>query len=76
MRLRGLVRLRAGFSARMDNIVGEILFVVEMEAAMNAGGRLKDEDFGQSILPAATIVQIRCLALTGFMVEIGIVAIV
>jgi 2-iminobutanoate/2-iminopropanoate deaminase len=67
-------RVLAHFGATMENVVDEILFVVDMESAMKARGRLKDEVFGQSILPAATIVQIERLALTGFMVEIRIVA--
>jgi|HubBroStandDraft_6_1064221.scaffolds.fasta_scaffold1067349_2 2-iminobutanoate/2-iminopropanoate deaminase len=67
-------RVLAHFGATMENVVDEILFVVDMESAMKARGRLKDEVFGQSILPAATIVQIQRLALTGFMVEIRIVA--
>ena len=67
-------RVLAHFGATIENVVDEILFVVDMESAMKARGRLKDEVFGQSILPAATIVQIQRLALTGFMVEIRIVA--
>jgi 2-iminobutanoate/2-iminopropanoate deaminase len=67
-------RVLAHFGATMENVVDEILFVVDMESAMKARGRLKDEVFGQSILPAATIVQIQRLALTGFMVEVRIVA--
>ncbi len=62
------------FGATMDNIVDEILFVVDMDAAMKARGRLKDEVFGQAILPAATIVQIQRLALPDFMVEIRVIA--
>jgi len=64
----------AHFGATMENVVDEILFVVDMESAMKARGRMKDEVFGPSILPAATIVQIERLALTGFMVEIRIIA--
>lgn len=67
-------RCLAHFGATMDNVVDEILFVVEMESAMKARGRLKTEVFGQSILPAATIVQIQRLALTDFMVEIRVIA--
>jgi enamine deaminase RidA (YjgF/YER057c/UK114 family) len=43
---------------RWTVIVDEILFVLDMDSAMKARGRLKDEVFGQAILPAATIVQI------------------
>jgi 2-iminobutanoate/2-iminopropanoate deaminase len=57
-------RVLAHFGATMDNIVDEIL----------PRGRLKDEVFGQAILPAATIVQIQRLALPDFMVEIRVVA--
>jgi len=67
-------RCLAHFGASMDNVVDEILFVVDMDSAMKARGRLKTEVFGQSILPAATIVQIQRLALPGFMVEIRIIA--
>ena len=42
--------------------------------AMKARGRLKNEVFGQAILPAATIVQIQRLALPDFMVEIRVIA--
>jgi enamine deaminase RidA (YjgF/YER057c/UK114 family) len=51
-----------------------MLFVVDMDSAMKARGRLKDEVFGQAILPAATIVQIQRLALPDFMVEIRVIA--
>jgi 2-iminobutanoate/2-iminopropanoate deaminase len=67
-------RVLAHFGATMDNIVDEMLFVVDMESAMKARGRLKDEVFGQAILPAATIVQIQRLALPDFMVEIRVIA--
>jgi len=67
-------RVLAHFGATMDNIVDEILFVVDMDAAMQARGRLKDEVFGQAVLPAATIVQIQRLALPDFMVEIRVIA--
>jgi 2-iminobutanoate/2-iminopropanoate deaminase len=67
-------KVLAHFGATMDNIVDEILFVVDMDAAMKARGRLKDEVFGQAILPAATIVQIQRLALPDFMVEIRVIA--
>lgn len=67
-------RVLAHFGATMDNIVDEILFVVDMDSAMKARGRLKDEVFGQAILPAATIVQIQRLALPDFMVEIRVIA--
>jgi 2-iminobutanoate/2-iminopropanoate deaminase len=67
-------RVLAHFGATMDNIVDEILFVVDMDSAMRARGQLKDEVFGQAILPAATIVQIQRLALPDFMVEIRVIA--
>jgi enamine deaminase RidA (YjgF/YER057c/UK114 family) len=66
--------LLAHFGATMDNIVDEILFVVDMDSAMRARGRLKDEIYGQAILPAATIVQIQRLALPDFTVEIHAIA--
>ena len=67
-------RVLAHFGATIENVVVEILFVVDMESAIEARGHLKDEVFGQSILPAAIIIQIQRLALTGFMVKIRIVA--
>lgn len=67
-------KVLAHYGATMDNVVDEILFVIDMESAMKARGRLKDEVYGGTVLPAATIVQIERLALPGFMVEIRIVA--
>lgn len=67
-------KVLAHFGATMDAIVDEILFVVDMDSAMKARGALKDEVFGDAVLPAATIVQIQRLALPVFMVEIRVVA--
>jgi enamine deaminase RidA (YjgF/YER057c/UK114 family) len=54
--------------------VDEIPFVVDMDSAMKARARLKDEVFGQALLPAATTVQLQRLALPDFMVEIRAIA--
>ena len=44
-------RVLAHFGATMENVVDEILFVVDMESAMKARGRLKDEVLGKVSCP-------------------------
>jgi 2-iminobutanoate/2-iminopropanoate deaminase len=63
-------KLLGEYGATMANVVDEILFVTDMEAAMPARGKLKDEVYGGKPDVASTIVQISRLALPEFMIEI------
>lgn len=71
---RNVKALLARYGATMDNIVDEVLFVTDMEAAMAAAGDVRTQAFGGSPVTSSTIVQIQALALPAFMIEIKCVA--
>ncbi len=58
------------YGATMDNIVEEVLFVTDMDAAFAARVKCKQEVFSGNPVLASTIVQIQRLALPQLMVEI------
>ena len=62
------------YGAAMDNVVDEILFVTDMDAAFPARIQMKDQVYGGNAAVASTIVQIQRLAMPEFMVEIRCVA--
>lgn len=67
-------KLLARFDATMANVVDEVLFVTDMEAAIAARDKLRGTIFhGQPVL-ASTIVQIERLAVPETMVEIKCIA--
>ncbi len=58
------------YGATIDNIVDEVLFVTDMDAAFAARVKCRREVFSGTPVLASTIVQIRRLAFPELMVEI------
>ena len=58
------------YGATMDNIVDEVLFVTDMDAAFAARVKCRQEVFSGNPVLASTIVQIQRLAFPELMVEI------
>ncbi len=67
-------KVLARYGATMDNVVQEVLFVTDMNAAMPARAKVKQEVFSGQPVVASTIVQIQRLALPEFMIEIQCIA--
>jgi enamine deaminase RidA (YjgF/YER057c/UK114 family) len=60
--------------ATMNNIVDEILFVTDMDAAFSAAVKCREEVFSGTPVVASTIVQIQRLAFPDLLIEIRCVA--
>ncbi len=71
-----LVTVLAQYGATIDNVVDEILFVTDIDAAFAARVKMKQEVFSGSPVLGSTIVQIQRLAAPQFMVEIKCIAVV
>lgn len=67
-------KVLAQYGAGLDNVVDEILFVTDMEAAFQAAVSCRKEVFGGMPRVASTIVQIQRLAFPELMIEIRCVA--
>ncbi len=67
-------KVLAQFGAAMVNVVDEILFVTDMDAAFGARVKMKDEVFSGAPVVASTIVQIQRLAFPQLMIEIRCIA--
>ena len=63
-------KVLAQYGATMDNVVAEVLFVTDMDAAFSARIKCKQEVFSGNPVLASTIVQIQRLAFPELMVEI------
>jgi 2-iminobutanoate/2-iminopropanoate deaminase len=63
-------KVLAQYGATIDNIVDEVLFVTDMEAAFAARVKCRQEVFSGNPVLASTIVQIQRLAFPELMVEI------
>ena len=63
-------KLLAQYGATIDNIVDEVLFVTDMDAAFAARVKCRQEVFSGNPVLASTIVQIQRLAFPELMVEI------
>ncbi len=63
-------KVLAQYGASMDNIVDEVLFVTDMDAAFAARVKCKQEVFSGNPVLSSTIVQIQRLAFPALMVEI------
>jgi 2-iminobutanoate/2-iminopropanoate deaminase len=63
-------KVLAQYGATMDNVVDEVLFVTDMDAAFAARVKCKQEVFSSNPVLASTIVQIQRLAFPELMVEI------
>jgi 2-iminobutanoate/2-iminopropanoate deaminase len=58
------------YGATMDNIVDEILFVTDMDAAFSAAVKYRKDVFSSTPVVASTIVQIQRLAFPELLIEI------
>ncbi len=67
-------KVLAQYGASMENVVDEVLFVTDMDAAFGARVKMKQEVFSGSPVLASTIVQIQRLAFPQLMIEIKCVA--
>jgi len=67
-------KLLAQHGATMENIVDEILFVTDMDAAFAAAVKCRNDIFGGTPAVASTIVQIQRLAFPEYLIEIKCVA--
>lgn len=67
-------RVLAQYGATFDNVVDEVLFVKDMEAAFAARVKMRQEVFSGNPEWASTIVQIQHLAFPELMVEIKCIA--
>jgi 2-iminobutanoate/2-iminopropanoate deaminase len=67
-------KVLAEYNATMDNVVEEVLFVTDMDAAFAAAVKCRQEVFSGMPVVANTIVQIQRLAFPGLMIEIRCVA--
>ena len=63
-------KVLAQYGATMDNIVDEVLFVTDMDAAFAARVKCRQEVFSGDRVLASTIVQIQRLAFSELMIEI------
>ena len=63
-------KVLAQYGATMENIVDEVLFVTDMDAAFAARVKCRHEVFSGNPVLASTIVQIQRLAFPELMVEI------
>ncbi len=69
-----VAKVLAQNGATMENVVDEIIFVTDMDAAFSARVKMKQEVFSGSPVLASTIVQIERLAFPSLMIEIRCVA--
>jgi 2-iminobutanoate/2-iminopropanoate deaminase len=69
-----VMKLLAEYGATMENVVDEVLFVTDMEAAFAAAVRCRPEVFSGFPVVASTIVQIGRLGFPELMIEIKCVA--
>jgi 2-iminobutanoate/2-iminopropanoate deaminase len=67
-------KVLAEYNATMDNVVDEVLFVTDMDAAFAAAVKCRPEVFSGIPVVASTIVQIQRLAFPDLMIEIRCVA--
>src|ERR671939_1056425 len=67
-------KVLAQYGATIDNIVDEVLFVTDMDAAFAAAVKCRPEIFSGTPVVASTIVQIQRLAFPNLMIEIRCVA--
>jgi enamine deaminase RidA (YjgF/YER057c/UK114 family) len=62
------------YKATIENVVDEVLFVTDMDAAFAAAVKCRQEIFSGAPIVASTIVQIQRLAFPELMIEIRCVA--
>ncbi len=64
----------AQYGATIDNVVEDVLFVTDMDAAMAVLGKVRQEVYSGVVPSASTIVQIQRLAFPELMIEIKCLA--
>lgn len=69
-----VVKLLKEYGAGIENVVEEVLYVTDMEAAFPARVKCHEEVFGGFPNVASTIVQIQRLAFPDFLIEIKCIA--
>jgi enamine deaminase RidA (YjgF/YER057c/UK114 family) len=62
------------FGATMDNIVEEVLYVTDMDAAFAVAGKVRKEAYGGSPVVASTILVTPRLAFPDQLIEIKVIA--
>ena len=67
-------KVLAQYGATMDNIVDELLFVTDMDAAFSAAVKCRKDVFSGIPVVASTIVQIQRLAFPELLIEIRCIA--
>jgi 2-iminobutanoate/2-iminopropanoate deaminase len=67
-------KLLAQYGTTLKNVVDEILFVTDMDAAFAAAVKCRQDIFSGTPVIASTIVQIQCLAFPELMIEIRCIA--
>jgi 2-iminobutanoate/2-iminopropanoate deaminase len=67
-------KVLAEYKATMGNVVDEVLFVTDMDAAFAAAVKCRNEVFSGTPVVASTIVQIQRLAFPELMIEIRCIA--
>ncbi|OQW31474.1 MAG: hypothetical protein A4E19_07620 [Nitrospira sp. SG-bin1] len=67
-------KVLAEYNATMDNVVDEVLFVTDMDAALASAAKCRQEVFSGTPVVASTIVQIQRLAFPELMIEIRCIA--
>jgi 2-iminobutanoate/2-iminopropanoate deaminase len=67
-------KVLAQYGATIDNIVDEVLFVTDIEAALTAAVKVRPEVFGGRPVVASTLVQVPRLAFPELMIEIKCIA--
>ena len=67
-------KMLAQYGATIDNVIEDVLFVTDMDAAMAVLGKVRQEVFSGIVPSASTIVQIQRLAFPELMIEIKCVA--
>lgn len=63
-----------GFGFTMDDVVEEVLYVMDMNAASNAGKKLRKGIYADPMKIPSTLIAVSGLALPGQLAEIKIVA--
>jgi 2-iminobutanoate/2-iminopropanoate deaminase len=71
---RNIEKVLSQYGATVDNIVDEVLFVKDMDAAFAERVKCKQEVFRGNPIVASTIVQIQRLAFPELMIEIKCIA--
>ncbi|MGR8921258.1 MAG: RidA family protein [Gammaproteobacteria bacterium] len=65
-----VARLLAEYGATMDNIVDEMTFVTDMQAALACATEVRTEAYGGNAQVTSTLIGVACLAFPELLVEI------